>query len=247
MNTYKKITLLLLFLFLNTMVWGQDNPPPKTLYLKDGSFLLGSLVEKSTEVYVWRLTDGTQITIPSDQVRWVKEQKQNFRYLKDGKIKQTKGVFGSIMVGGLLEKKLSEWSQQDHAASVNVSVGYHLNSKVSLGIGTGYDGYNIPIIPLFLEVSGDLLNNPVTPYYKLSAGYGFIRPTEDQKSNENIDYKGGVLIHPSIGLKLYTRSNLAWLFDFGYRFQRYDQEFNWDINPQRWTLQRTTFRIGLEF
>jgi len=45
MDFYKKITLLFIFIFLNTIVWGQDTSTTKTLYLKDGSFLLGSMKE----------------------------------------------------------------------------------------------------------------------------------------------------------------------------------------------------------
>jgi len=246
MDTIKKITLFIIFLCLSTLVWGQIGVP-KTLHLKDGSFLLGSLVGKSNEVYIWQLTDGTQITLPKDQVRFIKEQKENFMHIKNGKIKKSKGFYGLIMAGSLFEKKLNEWSQEDHSLSVNLTVGYQLNSKISLGLGTGFDAYGTPIIPLFLDLRGDLLNTAVTPYYKLSLGYGFDHPTTEQKSNDDIEYNGGVLLHPSVGLKFYTRGNLAWLLDFGYRFQRYDRAFSWEANPQRWTLQRTTFRIGIEF
>lgn len=245
MSMYKNITLFFIFLFLNLTAWSQANVP-KTLYFKDGGFLLGNLVEKSTTAYVWQLTDGTRINLPSDQVRYIKEQKDNFQYLKNGKIKQTKGLFASIIAGGLFEGKLNEWSRPDHAASINISVGYHINSKISLGVGTGYDGYDTGIIPLYLDLKGDLLNTAVTPYYKISAGYGFVN-TDFDKPNPNLNESGGILIHPSIGVKFYTRSTLAWLIDLGYRFQRYDQSFDWDINPRRWTFQRTTFRIGIEF
>jgi len=246
MDIIKKITLFTFFLCLSNLLLGQKEMP-KTLHLKDGSFLLGTVVGKSNEVNVWQLTDGTQITIPKEQVRFVKEKKANFRYLKNGKFKKTKGFYGMLMAGSLFEKKLNEWSQEDHAVSVNLTVGYQLSSKFGIGIGTGYDVYGTPIIPLFLDLKGDLLNTTVTPYYKLSLGYGFDNPTSEQKDNDNIEFDGGVLFHPSIGLKFYTRTNLAWLIDFGYRFQRYDRKFVWEVNPQRWTLQRTTFRIGMEF
>jgi len=247
MTTYKKITLFFIFLLLNSLIFAQDTLTTKTLYLKDGSFLLGSIIEKSTEVYVWRLTDGTQITLPADQVLRIEEQRKDFRYFNKGKIKQIKGLYGYAMIGGLFEKKHNEWSQEDHAISVNFSVGYHLNSKISVGLGTGYDDYNVAIIPLYFELRGDLLDKSVTPYYKISAGYGFTAPTLVQKDNEQASYKGGILVHPSIGLKFYTRMNQAWLIDFGYRFQRYNEQFVWDSSPLRWTLRRTTLRIGLEF
>ncbi len=237
------------------MAWSQRDVP-KTLYLKDGSFILGSLVGKSTTEHIWQLTDGTQLRFPNKVVKFVKDQKKDFQYVgrsKKGIIRKTKGYFGRFMVGYFAEKE-NQSSSPIYAPSINLTVGYQINPRISLGIGTGYDGYSTngnfqtpPIIPLYLDLTGDIFNNAITPYYKLSAGYGFASPTKDQKLNSNISYKGGLLIHPSVGLKFYTRRNLAWFFDFGYRFQRYNRAFISNPNPERWTLQRTTFRIGIEF
>ncbi len=246
-NNYKKITLLTIFIFLNFITWGQDAPPLKTLYLKDGSFLLGHMIAERRDSYHWELTDGTQIIFQKDQVRLIEDQRDNFFHLKKGKIKRIRGFYGSLMVGQLFEKKINEWIEPDHATSINVAVGYQLNPKYAVGVGTGYDIYETPVIPLFLNFHGDLLNSTTTPYYRLSAGYGFTAPTKDQKENQSLDQNGGILLHPSIGLKFHTRSNLAMLIDFGYRFQRYNRQFIWDVNPQRWTLQRASLRIGIEF
>ncbi len=247
MCTNKKITILFLFIFLNSLAWGQNTPPRKTLYLKDGSFLLGHLIAERVDTYHWELTDGTQILLQKDQVRFIKEQHPNYYHLKDGKIKRTKGFFTSLMIGGLFERKTSEWSEPNHSPSINLAVGYQLNPKLAVGLGTGYDIYDTPIIPLYLNFHGDILHSTTTPYYRISAGYGFTSPTQAQKTNANASYSGGILIHPSIGLKFHTRTNLAWLIDFGYRFQRYNREFVWHETPERWTLQRTTLRIGMEF
>ncbi len=248
MNIYTKITFLLTFIFLSGTVWGQRDVP-KTLYLKDGSFVLGSLVGKSTTEYIWQLSDGTQIKFPKELVRDVKEPKKGFQYFDRGKMRRTKGFYGRILAGAFLEKKIAEYSSVDHAPSVNMTVGYKLHSKLSVGIGTGFDRYvqGPPIIPLYLDLSGDVFNKAITPYYKLSVGFGFDTPTKEQKVNTNVNYDGGFLVHPSLGVKFYTRSNVAWIFDFGYRFQRYDRQIIWDDNPERWTLQRTTIRIGMEF
>lgn len=247
MDFYKKITLLFIFIFLNTIVWGQDTSTTKTLYLKDGSFLLGHLVKEKRNAYLWELTDGTQIILQKDQVLRIQEQLSNYYFLKRGKIKRSKGFFTGLLAGVLYERALSEWDYPYHASSINLTVNYQLNTKLAIGIGTGYDNYVTPMIPLYLNFHGDLLNSAITPYGRIIAGYGFASPTKDQRKNENLEQSGGVLFHPSVGIKFHTRSNLAWLIDFGYRFQRFNQHYLWEDNPQRWTLQRTTFRIGMEF
>jgi len=248
MDTYKKILLFLVFLFINNVLLAQKNLGTKTLYLKDGSFLLGTLVEGNATEFVWQLTDGTQITLPVNQAVGIKEPKHNVKYLKNGNIKKTTGYFTSIIVGALFEKRASEFSDGDNAASFNITFGGYLNDKFSLAFGTGYDRYETPIIPTYLDFRGDLFSSSVvTPYYKLSAGYGFISATIDQKNNPNLRQTGGILVHPSIGMKVYTKSSVAWMFDFGYRIQRFQQKIAWEENPKRWTLRRTTVRIGLEF
>ena len=150
------------------------------------------------------------------------------------------------MIGGFYELR-ENLGYNNNAASVNISLGYHINSKISFGIGSGYDRFDTPIIPLYLDLKGDLLKSSVTPFYKLSAGYGFVSPTKQQKDNPNLSQSGGILIHPSIGIKFHTRFKAAWLLDFGYRIQRFNQEFDFAQNPQRWTLRRATVRFGLEF
>jgi len=194
------------------------------------------------------LTDGTQITLPVNQALEIKESKNNVQYLKNGKIKKTSGYFTSIISGILFEKRASEFSDRDNAPSFNITFGGYLNDKFSLAFGTGYDRYETPIIPTYLDFRGDLLSSSVvTPYYKLSAGYGFISATSDQKNNPNLRQTGGVMVHPSIGMKIYTKSSAAWMIDFGYRIQRFKQKLVWEENPKRWTLRRTTVRIGIEF
>ena len=159
------------------------------------------------------------------------------------------------MVGEFFELNSDEYKYQN-ALSLNLTVGYQINSKISLGIGTGYDNYssrknpNGPpaIIPLYLDLAGDLFHKAVTPYYKLSAGYGFASPTKTQRSFENITYKGGLLVHPSIGIKFFTRHDLAWYIDFGYRFQQRKNPVNiWDPTLVLWTDHRASFRVGMEF
>ncbi len=199
------------------MAFGQVDIP-KVLYLKDGGFLKESLVRKPTTEYVWQLKDGTQINFPNEIVKYVKEQKENFQYIgksRKRRIKKTKGYFSRIMAGSLIG---SRYNNNNITESINFTFDYQINSKVSLGIGSGYDRYNpiSLIIPLYLDLAGDIFNWAISPYYKLSAGYGFASPTKDQRSRENFSYKGGFLVHPSIGVKFYTRHDLAWFIDFGY-------------------------------
>lgn len=161
MKTHKNIILLFIFIFLNNLAWGQEVSPTKTLYLKDGSFLLGHLILEREHSYHWELTDGTQIILQKDQVRVIEEQRFNYYHLKNGKIKRSKGFFTSLMIGGFIEKKVNEWVEPQISPSINVAVGYQLNNKLAVGVGTGYDAYDVSMIPLYLNFHGDLLNSGV--------------------------------------------------------------------------------------
>lgn len=239
MNIYKKIFLFSLFLFLTKTVTGQTAPNLEVLYLKGGEFFFGRLIEEKESSIIWQLTDGTKMTIPEEKIRYFQTKKKNIQYLKKGQHKKNRGFYGSILCGSFWISN----QEENNLITLHISTGYHLNKRLAVGIGAGMDIYDEQFIwPVYAEITGNIFDSSFLPYYKLAIGYAY----ENQSTNSShAGYKGGVMVQPTVGFKLFSRIGAIGLFDIGYRIQKYDEFISGEEVPQ--TNNRIIARIGLEF
>lgn len=130
--------------------------------------------------------------------------------------------------------------------------GYQFSRFLGLGLGTGYNLYEIDrgesVVPVYAEYRMYPFKKNAGPYLHVIGGYGFALKEE---SFGIIDAKGGVLFHPAIGWRVAAGEKFFFTFDIGARFQKaqFTQENQWWL-PGRTvrdvTYQRTTFRIGIQ-
>jgi len=237
----------LLFLFLCFACWStaQNDTRQSILYLKDGSVIYGKLIDQATLFIIWELVGGDQIKVQQERIHSFEKIPAEVEIFQEGHQREKSGYYGIVNIGGLFSKSDRTWINETNSATVNVSVGYRFHPWLAVGVGTGFDNYNVHMVPVFAEIRGDMKKSAITPYYQLALGYGLV----SEKSNEfgDLPFSGGWLAHPALGMKFYTRSRTAWLFEFGYRFQRVNRNYTDNRKPQRWTLRRAAVRIGFEF
>ncbi|MBK6902968.1 MAG: hypothetical protein IPH04_09195 [Saprospirales bacterium] len=130
--------------------------------------------------------------------------------------------------------------------------GYQFGRFLGLGIGTGYNLYDVnrgeSVIPLYLDYRMYPFKKNLGPYLNLAGGYGFALKEE---ALGIVEAKGGILLHPSIGWRVAVGDKFFFTFDLGARFQKaeYTQENQWWLpgrTVREVTYQRTTFRIGIQ-
>jgi hypothetical protein len=243
MKILKSVFLIPLFILLTLDVSGQSEDNLDVIYLKGGEFLFGNLIEDKKDATLWQLTDGTQIIINDNRIRSIESKKKNIQYLKKGQQKKIRGLYGNILVGGFVNNNIEVNSQ----ATLHLSMGYHLNKRLAVGVGGGLDLYDNRhfIWPAFVEVTGNLFDSSYLPFYKLTLGYSYLNQSAISDPTRSLE--GGILVQPSLGIKFLSRSGIAWIFEFGYRIQRYDEVILGRDAPRKWARKQMVIRTGIEF
>lgn len=224
------------FLMLHLTGFSQRNATEDVVYLKNGSMIRGTIVSQE-------VGSGVRIRILGGSEFFYKESEVE-------KITIEPALYRSITIK--LRKELIPFSYRDreiyHIASFDLGfaedewglystpnlryrTGYHLKHYLSLGLGSGFDFYEdgSMMIPLVLDVRGDLAKKPVTPHYAVNIGYGFVGTRGWNTSR----LTGGLSGQFGAGLKFNTRRNHEWIFTGGFRFQQTYQEFNiWTDLPE---------------
>ena len=91
--------------------------------------------------------------------------------------------------------------------------------KLEAGITAGVDIYQeMTLLPVSVGLKYNPLNNlPLSPYISMNAGYGF---DWLQGQSDNTKYDGGYVLHPSLGVRIKTKSSTRVSLGLGFRQQR---------------------------
>ena len=91
--------------------------------------------------------------------------------------------------------------------------------KLEAGISAGVDIYQeMTLLPMSVGFKWNPLNKlPVSPYISFNAGYGF---DWLQRQSNDTKYDGGYVLHPSLGIRIKTKSSTNVYLGLGFRQQR---------------------------
>ncbi len=212
----------------------QENNNTKIIYLKDGSFFQGKILQNIDDsIYKIELTGGSVILISDDSVLKIVEQKNGYTMQQDGRRLLSKGWYNSISIHTLSARQALEFPEEHRwSVGMHYSHGYYFNQKFGIGAGAGMDLHEIVFIPVFGEITGyftkrknldkGILKKPIPVTYNLQFGYNI---PINEKDNEFEEISGGWLIYPSVGIMLGSRRGSSFKFDIGYKFQQYQRKF----------------------
>ena len=210
-NINRFLIISFMMFFFPFMVKAQTNYED-VVYLKNGSIIHGMIIEQVPNKSIKIMTKDESIFVcKMDEIEKItKEEIENPSLMFYNKIRK-RGYINMTETGFSAGDGFSYGLQ-----TVN---GYLFNPMISLGLGTGVDidkGNNLSFIPLFIDLRAYMLEKRVSPYMCMAAGYSF--------STEN-GTKGGRIVNPSLGVRIYLSPKSAILFSVGYRLQAYTQ--NW--------------------
>jgi hypothetical protein len=230
------------------------------IYLKNGQQLEGRILEYQQGVRLMlQLSAGDTLRLrdveierivqkgylPAEALAWQKApQKKSYAFKEKGLYN---ALYFSTMNSGGPDSRLKL------GIGLHNSTGYQFNRLLGLGLGLGIDTYGLSdgqsIYPLFAEARGYLLRKAVTPYYSLSAGYGFAFKNRDANV---IEAEGGPLLRGIIGLRLGSDERTNVLLGLGYQYQEASFTRSLSVGGGVWEVQELTFhrivmRVGLIF
>lgn len=257
MKYIKYLSIFLLVFIFNTNAIAQKEAKKTskwyyetTVELHNGSILKGKLLSMDEETVKIELLGGSIFVYPRNEVKAINttESKiypttRDYKYNREGLYYS---VLGNINIAGSTDFV----NGGDGGVGISGLAGYQYNNYLAAGLGLSFNQMSVnngvQTIPLFLDFRGNVSENPTTLFYSLGIGYSFVTANTEF---DIIEAKGGLFLHPALGIRFDRFSGSSFLLDIGYQFQ------NVEITSQRWNginiddiqYRRLTLRLGWMF
>lgn len=241
----KKISLLILLqLFLFSLpTFSQKDIKLDEVYLNDGSFIRGEIVEKVEDQYIRiKITGGNIVQFSMTEIKKIGKQKNSFHYFSNGNKIKTEGYYLTVLGGIIIEKNSY---QNRYSGSLNLSAGYKMNKIWGLGLGVSFDNYNPEFVSLFAETRIYPVIGKISPYLSGKFGYGF--PVDFLYDYNAQNYSNGTFLNPSLGFQFYSRSNNSFVVEVGYKFQKTQRNIEWQQAKDDIIFRRINISLGIQF
>lgn len=214
---WKIISVLIVSFSVNFLAYSQD-VQQEVVYLKNGNIIRGTVVEQIIgQSLKIQTADGSIFVYRIDEVEKIMKENatQAKRTVSSVPMNDITGYRGFVDIGyteGLRDSGANR-------LELTTSHGYQFNPYFFTGMGIGVhyymsmwrDDINVPFIPLFLDLRGNLMKGPIVPFVGMKLGYTLI-------IDDGI-LGSGVYIAPSAGVKYVLSESLALNMSLGYSMQ----------------------------
>ena len=245
-----KLFFLLLLLTINAACLQAQRD--KVILYGDSKFVGKLIFYRPGDSVQLQLKNGEIVTFPQRMVK--KVVMEEYKAEKAYTFKE-RGVYNATYFNLSFGK--TNYLYGSNTSHIGVAIenitGFQFKRLVGAGLGLGFDNYyatgnDANVLSVFGEVRGYLSRQNMSPYYSFSSGVGF--PMVNTKDNLNLtDYRGGLMVHPAIGLRFGASSKINFFADIGAKYQRiyYNQINTWSENHYRITYLRWVLRGGIMF
>ncbi|RMF32061.1 MAG: hypothetical protein D6765_00845, partial [Bacteroidetes bacterium] len=245
----RRLLPLLFLLALPLLANAQKRPLEFTVLLRDGSVLHPLRVEAvAPNEYAFELEGGIRVEVPAEQIRNL--QKLRALGLLEGSVGPWQ-FFSEVGVHYFMGRRTSQ-VLKNYRVGVgwSLAAGLRWRKRLALTLGTGLDGYEIFFLPVAAGARWRLRpKGGWSPSLSLHGGWSFPLGGEEDDWL-GLDYRGGPMIHPAVGVEWLTRRGNVLALHWGYRFQRYEvyQTFEWDpdyLMRERLRLRSAALRFSM--
>lgn len=217
--------LVLLFVIIATLSFGQ-NDYQDVVYLKNGSIIRGVIIERipnksikiettDRNIFVFEMDEIEKFTKEPYQDKEVNTQDNSNSFQEDkrrnsAKNSSNRSVYNSIIELGY-QKGIGDYGMS--RVKLDFVSSFRLNPYFALGFGAGLRYYfdGDLLTPYYADIRVYFMDNKVTPYLSLAAGYSF---------NFSDFERGGFLFSPKVGVSFKVSDGFALNLGFGYEMQR---------------------------
>ncbi len=221
----RTVTFALILLCLETSGWTQELKKPEViLHLKKGLELRGTLISFTPGVETVLVSIYGDTTIVPEyllkKVQYVQRYQVKEKPMTRPYSFREKGLYHATSASVSFNTVSRDQGGLVGYAFSTV-VGHQFKRLLGVGLGLGADFYtpgaDEKIFPLYGELRGYFLKQPVTPFYNLRVGYGFAFRNEDIGI---VSADGGYFLNPSLGYRLSGRNGMNVVLEMGLKFQK---------------------------
>ena len=255
MKMKNKLFFLLLLLTINAACLQAQRD--KVILYGDSKFVGKLIFYRPGDSVQLQLNNGQIVTFPQRIVK--KVVMEEVKAVKAEKVYSFKerGIYNATYFNLSFGK--TSYLYGSHTSHLGVALenitGFQFNRLVGAGLGIGFDNYyatgnDANVLSIFSEVRGYLSRQNRSPYYSFSSGVGFPLLNKNDYLNYNYTgHRGGLMMHPAIGLRFGASSKINFFADIGAKYQRiyYNQINTWSENHYRITYLRWVLRGGIMF
>jgi hypothetical protein len=212
-----KILLINILLIITLNVSAQKHKTD-TFVLNDGSRITGTIIADSAGFLKLKIEKPRIIILNKSQISAPVEPGLT-------RISDQHGYYlhfsGSLLAGHNSVGNTGNLSMQ-------IINAYRFRNGLSIGIGTGIEKFDVLVIPAYADLRYYPLKKSVSPFIRVSGGYGF--PCSNPARDYNSVYyyynntTGGMMFSAGAGIAIWSRPRGAVTAGIGYRYQRIKSE-----------------------
>lgn len=238
------------------------------VYLFNGSIFKGKIRYETSHNLVLELNNGEQLSFHAKEIREVHRKQpvdaiverpaHDFKYISASSPKARKVKSYDFRERGWFNVTSFALPNGFYFGEPQLGIGLHnltgfqFNRLLGLGLGLGFDAFNIQQGEYIASVYGEARSYPAksrtAPFASFGAGYGFGFPNEQTGITKA---QGGFRWHPALGLRLGADKDLNLVIDAGYIFQTatYTREIEFlnRTEIRKVDFRRFTLRLGAMF
>ena len=224
-----------------------------TVYLKDGSKLIGTLAKSETSgMYKLSLRNGLQLDVPVSIVRKIIQDEVKAEKSKNpGEYAFKESGLYQITSFELLHGR--NFDGNFHIGfGLHHSVGYMLNRMAGLGLCVGVDNYNLnsyeKLYPIAIEFRSYLMRRHNSVFLTMQGGYSL---AFKDRSAKLIMADGGWMFYPAAGIRLGGKRAGNICFEVGLKFQKARWKVDYPGYEQKYTYiqeyRRFVTKVSVQF
>ena len=245
MNLVRIFTAIILFAL--TVTLHAQKREKQTVVINSGSRLTGTILVDSSDYLKLRITSPQVITLSKSEVSVITPEQRTEKPAID-----RNGYSIRISVSALTGRN---GEGNTGSMSIHLSNGYRFRNGISVGFGTGFEGLDVAVMPVYSDLRYNPLKSRFSPFIWMKSGWSFAFGELDNGPYYYYGYpksQGGFMFNAGTGVELASWRRNAVNIGIGYRFQKitykYDHNQNEEIMNEIVTcFNRVEVQLGFIF
>lgn len=241
----KFILLFWISIFSGLQLIAQENQQD-VLYLKDGSVLRGTIVERHQDsILKIQIIGNNILVVKADEISEINKENKTGTY-----IPRSNGIYNVTSIG--ISTGMDEYANLMGGLEIGSILGYRFENRIQTGAGASIVYQSQPLFNVFGDIRFDFSKRRITNFAYLDVGYCRAVFLSDSWIDEEITPGFGYLTELGLGIRSNSSvSKSGFAISLGYRFQSFKIIYT-EINAESKRIEtylqgRFVLKMGFAF